>query len=157
MLTTCGIYLYSTRKRKFLVCHPTRGAWHQWSIPKGLRDGQELLLDVAKREMLEETGIDLSKLNVKGIFALAPVKYVRQNKILESFLVITDSDLGDHEFASTSMTKLDYPEIDSWKWIRMIQMENWLHESQKQNLPQIKNLLKSSGAIKTGSFISQST
>ncbi len=141
MLTTCGVYLYSTRKKKFLVCHPTKAAWHQWSIPKGLRESDEELFDVAKRELLEETGIDLAKIDVKGIYPLPAINYLKQHKILESFLVITDSDLGEHKFTSNAVTKYSYPEIDSWKWIRMVQMEKWLHESQRQNLSQITRIL----------------
>ena len=90
MKTTCGIYLYSTALKKLLVCHATNASWKTWSIPKGLKDPGEESFIAATRELKEETGIDLRKISVLNVRELPAVKYKKQNKTLEAFLVITD-------------------------------------------------------------------
>ena len=75
MTITCGIYLYSTVKKKILICHATNARWNQWSIPKGLKEDNEELFNVGKRELHEETGIDITKYSVLKTFPLASVKY----------------------------------------------------------------------------------
>jgi 8-oxo-dGTP pyrophosphatase MutT (NUDIX family) len=145
MLTTCGVFLYSTAKSKILVCHATNSRWTQWSIPKGLSSEGEDLLLAASRELKEETEIDMEKLLDKRITRLPPVKYKKQNKMLESFLVITDDDFDAHKFKSNLADGHDFAEIDSWKWVTLDQAEKMLHESQSQNLVNIRDLITGVG------------
>jgi predicted NUDIX family NTP pyrophosphohydrolase len=66
--TSAGILLYRRSTDggglEVLLAHPggpwfvTKDAGH-WSIPKGEADGDEPLLDVARREFAEETGHDV--------------------------------------------------------------------------------------------------
>ncbi len=58
MKITCGIFLIDNRNR-VLLGHPTGSPDSVWSIPKGLSDDGETTWDAAKRELLEETMIDL--------------------------------------------------------------------------------------------------
>lgn len=140
MIITCGIYLYSNLLNKILVCHPTNSPWNNWSIPKGLKNDKEDLFEAASRELTEETGISLKELNSLYIYNLPPVKYQKQDKVLESFLVITDTDLNNHHFICDSLVDDKIPEVDQWKWISFDDKDT-LHESQQNNLILIKKLL----------------
>jgi ADP-ribose pyrophosphatase YjhB (NUDIX family) len=85
---TYGIYLYNTRTKKILVCHATHSSWKAWTIPKGLKNPGENAFTSASRELKEETGIDMAELQILNTTALAPVKYEKQNKILEALILI---------------------------------------------------------------------
>ncbi len=141
MLVTCGIYLYSTRMKKLLVCHATNSPWNKWSIPKGLKDEGENAFDAAVRELYEETGIRTELLHILKKHTLPPVNYRKQKKILESFLLITDADLEHYPFTCKSYTEKSIPEVDRWKWIAPGVLGTWLHESQSENEELILGLL----------------
>jgi 8-oxo-dGTP pyrophosphatase MutT (NUDIX family) len=141
MLITCGIYLYSTGIKKFLVCHATNAPWNSWSIPKGLKDEGEESYPAAVRELYEETGIKIEKLHVLKKHTLSPVNYRKQKKILESFLVITDTDVENHPFVCISLTEKGVPEVDRWKWISPELIPSMLHESQAANYDDIMKLI----------------
>ncbi|MCW3104781.1 MAG: hypothetical protein JWO09_3221 [Bacteroidetes bacterium] len=138
---TCGIYLYDFNSGKLLICHATNASWKTWSLPKGMKDGEETAYDAAIRELKEETGIDASKLNLLQTAALPPVRYKKQNKVLESFLLITDTSLQDHTFVCNSLTKSGIPEIDRWAWVAPEQLASRLHESQLENYEEILALI----------------
>jgi 8-oxo-dGTP pyrophosphatase MutT (NUDIX family) len=140
-IITCGIYLYSLPLRKIVVCHATRAPWNSWSIPKGLPEEGEELYAAAIRELYEETGIEVKDLHVHAVHVLESQKYQKQNKILESFLVVTTTDLDKHSFVCHSLTEKGYPEVDKWKWVALEEAENMLHESQQKNIFRIKELL----------------
>jgi 8-oxo-dGTP pyrophosphatase MutT (NUDIX family) len=144
MLVTCGIYLYSTRAKKFLVCHATNSPWNTWSIPKGLKEEGEDAFTAAARELYEETGVELKKLRVLKKHTLPPVNYRKQKKILESFLIITDAELENCNFICISHTEKSIPEVDRWKWIAPDMITSLLHESQAANYELIKELITKS-------------
>lgn len=139
MIATCGIYLYSKQLKKILVCHSTNASRNSWSIPKGIKNNNEDIFEAATRELNEETGVSLKELNILQTYPLPPVKYQRQNKILESFLVITDTDLTNHHFICRSLVNDKIPEVDGWKWVSLGN-KNILHESQQKNLFLIEKL-----------------
>ncbi|HSH67293.1 MAG TPA: NUDIX hydrolase [Bacteroidia bacterium] len=139
---TCGIFLYSSRQNKLLVCHATNSPWNNWSVPKGLKDEGEDAYSAAIRELFEETGIDIQELNISLKHTLDPVKYQKQNKILESFLLVTDSDLSEQKFICYSLTEKGFPEVDKWKWVLPDEAAHLLHESQQKNIPIIKELIQ---------------
>jgi len=58
MIITNGIFLIDC-ENKILICHPTGSAEDVWSIPKGLAENNEEHFNAAKRELLEETGINI--------------------------------------------------------------------------------------------------
>jgi 8-oxo-dGTP pyrophosphatase MutT (NUDIX family) len=140
-LITCGIYLFNLAEWKVLICHATNASWKTWSVPKGLKDKGESSYAAAVRELKEETGIDVKQLNVLLKKELPPVNYKKQNKILESFLIVTDTPLQDHKFHCGSLTAKNQPEIDRWAWIEPGQMHLKLHESQLENYDEIIGLL----------------
>jgi|GEM_PF-1951328 len=134
---TCGIYLYDVTTGKLLICHATNASWKTWSLPKGLKDVEEDAYDAAIRELKEETGIDVSELNILQTASLPPVRYKKQNKVLESFLLITDTPLQDHQFVCHSLTKGGIPEIDRWAWVKPEELASRVHESQAENYERI--------------------
>ncbi len=141
MVITCGTYLFSTQTEKLLVCHPTHSRWNNWSIPKGLMEGGEDILSVCLRELKEETGIDVNKINVISQHPLPSRKYQKQNKSLESFLLVTDTDFSAHKFTSNLVEGKDFPEIDKWKWIDLVTAAGMLHQSQIENLVAISEIV----------------
>lgn len=141
MIVTCGTYLYSTLLNKFLVCHPTRTRWNNWSIPKGVMEKGEEVYQVCVRELDEETGIDVAKLNVVALHRLPTRKYQKQEKSLESFLLITDTDLSKHKFTCNLVEGKDFPENDKWKWVTPEEAVGIVHQTQAENLPLIVELI----------------
>ncbi|WP_036687918.1 NUDIX domain-containing protein [Paucisalibacillus globulus] len=52
-------------KGKYLLCY---NVWReQWEIPAGSREGNETPMECAKRELYEETGQRVNKMELKGI------------------------------------------------------------------------------------------
>ena len=144
---TCGIYLYQYAIRKILVCHATNSSWTKWSIPKGLIDPGEDKYSCAIRELKEETGIDIDGLHILEIHALPAMFYAKQNRVLESFLLITDTDLAEHVFRCGSIVENKYPEIDSWKWIHLELADKYVHESQARNIDRITSIVNKEHVI----------
>lgn len=139
---TCGIYLYSTLSQKILICHATNSSWKTWSIPKGLKDNKEDCYSAASRELREETGIDLQILNILKVTPLPKRKYLKQNKFLESFLVVSDTDLSSHQFECSTYINNQFPEVDKWKWINVEMGNELLHESQQKNFEIIHEIIR---------------
>lgn len=146
---TCGIYLYNTHTQKFLIGHATRSK-ASWSIPKGLKDEGEDELKAAIREMEEETGLDLNRLDVLAIHPLPQIQYKKQKKLLASFLVITATDLHDTKLVCRSLVNGQFPEINKFMWVDIGEMGRMVHEAQVQNIPLIKELLEQEEQKKAG-------
>ncbi|HEY0029889.1 MAG TPA: NUDIX hydrolase [Bacteroidia bacterium] len=141
MIITCGIYLYSTICKKILICHATHASWKTWSVPKGLKELGEDSYAAAVRELKEETDVDIHALHVIAVHVLPAIKYQKQNKTIESFLVISDSDMEGFKFKCHSLINNSFPEIDAWKWLSLESLTNVLHESQQKNISLIQNLI----------------
>jgi predicted NUDIX family NTP pyrophosphohydrolase len=126
--TSAGILLFRRSADggsvEVLLAHPggpwfaTKDAGH-WSIPKGEADGDEQLLDVARREFSEETGhpvpeaptIELGSIVQKG------------GKIVHAWAVEGDldpdaahSNLFETEWPPRSGRRASFPEIDRVAW-----------------------------------------
>lgn len=140
-IITCGIYLYNRESKKIVAIHATHSPWTRWSIPKGMKDDGEDSFDTAVRELYEETGLHLKSIRIISKYSLPRVKYKKQNKILESFLIITDTDLSAHTFTCSTYIEGNFPEVDSWKWITLEQAGKWLHEAQQKNLKELEELI----------------
>ncbi|HYG52592.1 MAG TPA: NUDIX hydrolase [Flavobacteriales bacterium] len=138
---TCGIFLYDIRQKKILACHATNAPWHTWSIPKGIKELNEDSFTCACRELKEETGIDMNKLSVMENYELEPIHYEKQNKVLESFLVVTDTSLNEHLYSCSTFIKEGLPEVNGWKWISIEHMSKYLHETQWHHIDKIKSII----------------
>lgn len=140
MEVTCGVYLYSTLIDKFLIAHATRSK-NFWSIPKGLKEETEDLYVAATRELFEETNINVNKIHILMRQELPAVKYEKRNKILESFLLITDTDLSGLKLTCHSLVNGAYPEVDKYRWVDSSEMRKMVHESQVQNIELIEQFI----------------
>jgi 8-oxo-dGTP pyrophosphatase MutT (NUDIX family) len=138
---TCGIFLYDLAQQKILVCHPTNAPWNTWSIPKGLKEPTENSFSCACRELIEETGLDIHAISILKKFTLTPIQYKKQYKVLESFLLVTNTPLKEQIFSCTSFVNSTLPEVDAWKWITLDKMPLYLHESQCRLQEEIYTLL----------------
>ena len=141
MPETCGIYLYQVSRKKFLTCHATNARFDSWSIPKGLRDKDEDCFTAACRELFEETGISIEKVNILHKQQLPVRSYKKQKKVLYSWLIITDTIINDNELQCSSLIKGGQPEIDKYGWATFPQAEKLLHETQVENLELIREII----------------
>lgn len=146
---TCGIYLFDSRNL-MLIQHPTGFPNHVWGIPKGRVDvGETNLYEVAKRELFEETGVDLDKFTIEKIEEFDTVKFNLSNRYLKSFFVKVREDMSDFNFYCDSMVIRGgvpaFPEVDQWKWASidevMSSFDNKYGSFQLNNLIKCKELI----------------
>jgi len=88
MEVSAGFIIIDPDTKKVLACHPTNGLTEEffsYDIPKGhIEDGEDALT-AAKRELKEETGIDLPEdLPESDIYEIGRIQY-RSNKKLHLF------------------------------------------------------------------------
>ena len=147
MKVTCGIYLFNNENR-LLIGHPTKHAWFTWSIPKGRVDEVEIdHYEVAKRELLEETNIDINKIKDKIVasFEFDLLRYRATNKYLKSYYIKCNYDFTNEDIKCDSMVIHNgiavFPEIDAFKWVTIEEAKELLHESQTLNLEMCQKLL----------------
>lgn len=119
-----GLVLYRRRGEhlQILLVHPGGPFWKNkdlgsWSIPKGEAEPHEDLLDVAVREVREETGFEAG-----GPFAaLAPVK--QSGKIVHAWAAAFEGDARaivsntfSMEYPPRSGRIAEFPEVDKAEW-----------------------------------------
>jgi 8-oxo-dGTP pyrophosphatase MutT (NUDIX family) len=109
MTITCGVLI--TDRERLFICHPTNSK--HWDIPKGRKEGWEMIGDAAVRELEEETGLVLASSHISyiGIWDYKP------GKDLALFSHITDSMPDPSECFCASTFEHDgqqIPEMDDW-------------------------------------------
>ena len=119
---------------KILLAHPTGASWWKsYSIPKGHVDPGESILDAAKRETLEEVGIESNSLDIKANKDPKFVDYTdKKGKIYKRvyyFIAIPIKEIRKNDF------KLQKKEVD---WAGFMKKE----EASKRIHPRFKSLLK---------------
>ena len=138
MKISCGLYLFRNDNR-FLIGHPTGFKSHIWAIPQGRMDiGESDYFEVAKRELMEETCIDLNSLDVVRVEELEMMRYRETNKYLKGFYVKVNNDFNDVDIKCDSMVfrngQPSFPEFDEFKWVTIEESKDLLHEFQLENL-----------------------
>jgi predicted NUDIX family NTP pyrophosphohydrolase len=124
---SAGILLFRRTKgqAEVLLIHPGGPFWAKkddgaWSMPKGLYEAGEDVLDAARREFLEETG------NVPSGILIPLGEFRLGSKILIAFALEGDFDLGN--FRSNSFTMewppksgrtQEFPEADRAGWFTL--------------------------------------
>ncbi len=134
MQTTCGIFLIDNQDR-MLIVHPTNHPNDHWTIPKGLRDVGESDWDAAKRELQEETGIDLDYLTYKKEY-MGYIPYGYKNKTLSSFLVKCENTLSTKTLHCDSLFmnkeyNMKQPEVDGFELVNKDIAVQVIQEEQK--------------------------
>ncbi len=126
--TSAGILLFRRRPQgvEVLLVHPGGPFWARkddgaWSIPKGLADEGEDLLAAAKREVLEETGLE-----VEGdVIALGGFRQPG-GKIVVAWALEGDFDPANLrsnmfriEWPPRSGKVAEFPEVDRARWFEL--------------------------------------
>jgi predicted NUDIX family NTP pyrophosphohydrolase len=113
---------------EFLLAHPGGPFWtgrqdHVWSVPKGLAYGGEPLIQTARREFFEETGLSAPTIGA----SLTPLKQPG-GKIVHAWLAEADLDLAP--FRSNDFTLVwpprsgrvqTFPEVDQIAYFPLAQ------------------------------------
>lgn len=147
MKISCGVYLINS-ENKLLIGHPTNHKESVWAIPKGrINEGEEDQFEVAKRELLEETNIDLNKIEVEKTVEFKLIRYRETNKYLKGYFIKTNIDFSNHDVKCNSMVyrngKPDFPEFDDFKWVTIEESKLILHSFQIDNLKKCQELISS--------------
>ena len=151
---SAGVLMYRIRRgdlQLFLV-HPGGPYWKNkdegaWSIPKGECDPSADLLGEAKREFMEETGVQ-----VEGEFReLSPVKQ-SGGKIVHAWAVEGDCDpaqLRSNTFAMEwpprSGQRQEFPEVDRAGWFSCSAAREKLLNGQRPLVDELERMLKARG------------
>lgn len=151
MRLSAGLLIHRSRNgalEVFLV-HPGGPFWAKkddgaWSIPKGEYEQGEDPLTVAKRELNEETGLE-----VEGEFTkLDPVRQAG-GKVVTAFAIEADVDAAritsntvEMEWPPRSGRRQQFPEVDRAAWFAIGQARVKLLASQVSLLDQLETRLK---------------
>jgi predicted NUDIX family NTP pyrophosphohydrolase len=137
--TSAGLLPYRWRDGRlevFLV-HPGGPFWvnkdvHAWSVAKGEVEQKEDLLDAARREFAEETGLTLAE----PILPLTPLRQA-SGKLVHVWAVEADvdpssvrSNLFPLEWPPRSGQVRQFPEIDRAGWFGPAEARSKLHKGQ---------------------------
>lgn len=144
-IISCGVYLFNS-DNKLLIEHPTGHKPNVWTIPKGrMDDGETDYFSVAKRELFEETNVNLDNLNIVKQEEFDMIRYRETNKYLKGFFVKVDSDVSDVVLGCESMVYRNgvpsFPEVDGYKWVDVEEARTVLNEFQMANLDRCVDLV----------------
>lgn len=145
MKISCGIYLINSNN-ELLIGHPTNHKSTIWAIPKGrINEGEVDQFEVAKRELLEETNIDISQFKVTKVYEFEIVRYRETNKYLKGFFVKVNNDFSEHDIKCDSMVYRNgnavFPEFDDFKWVTIEEAKNLLDPFQIENLNKCQEII----------------
>jgi predicted NUDIX family NTP pyrophosphohydrolase len=146
------LYRFDNSLLQVLLVHPGGPFWAKkdlgaWSIPKGEFEADEPPLDAAKREVEEETGI-----NVQGKFIeLAPVKQ-KNGKIIYAWAVQGNfnaakikSNEFELEWPPKSGKKQAFPEVDKAAWFAVNEAMEKIVKAQVPLIYDLENSLQRKG------------
>jgi len=140
MQKAAGIFLLRKDKH-VLLCHPTNHPLNFFSIPKGLIDEDETLLDATIRECFEETNILLSP-HFK-FYPLLYSIYPNNKKCLTSFYILeseNDIDFNSFDIKCNSRVPEDiggFLEVDFHEWTHISNLVDKVHYTQKEHAKEL--------------------
>jgi predicted NUDIX family NTP pyrophosphohydrolase len=134
--TSAGTLLYRSTPSglEVLLVHPS-GNYNRrapWSIPKGLPDEGEALEHAARRETLEETGVEAGEL-----VPLGAVEYTKSRKTVVAFAGAVSE--------GQSPTCASW-EVDRAEFVPLARAREILHPDQKPFLDRLGSMLATSAA-----------
>lgn len=154
---SAGLLIYRQKGNmvEVLLVHPGGPFWAKkdngaWSIPKGELNNDEDPLAAARREMEEETGIQVSG----NFIELSPVKQKSGKWVfawaLEQQLNIDNikSNTFEMEWPPRSGRKKSFPEIDKAGWFSMADARKKIIEGQVLLITQLEEILKNRNNFK---------
>jgi predicted NUDIX family NTP pyrophosphohydrolase len=131
---SAGILLYRTCHRdggpEVLLAHPGGPFWARrddgaWTVPKGLVEPGEDLLAAARRELLEESGIDLGAAPDQAFVPLGEVR-LPSRKVVYAWAFERDCDPAslrsneiEVEWPPRSGRRLRVPEVDRFEFFEL--------------------------------------
>lgn len=149
---SAGILLFRRRRSglEVLLAHPGGPFWRgrdtgAWTIPKGLVAPDEALLDAARRELREETGLEPD-----GPFL--PLGSVRQKagKTVHAWACEGDADPATVTSNTTTIEwprgsgrRITYPEVDRCGWFALEVARQKLNPAQSELLGRLEAALQS--------------
>ena len=109
----------------------------KWTLPGGTLDFGESLTECAVREVMEETGLDISIQDVVGTYTDGDIRIeYSDGEVRQEFTIVY---LG--EIAGGSVVLDD--ESSEYKWIQLEEVQNLeMAESQKRRISDLKSYLK---------------
>ena len=153
-LISAGILVFKRTgsEIEFLLVHPGGPFFMKkengyWTIPKGLVVGEEKLIEAAKREFAEETGIEL-KAGIQEFITLGNVVQ-KGGKIVHGFalemaLDVTQikSNVFELEWPPRSGVKKEFPEVDRADWFTLRAAKLKINLAQYSFLERLMKLLE---------------
>ena len=143
------VYKYVDGKLKVMLAHPGGPFWEKkdesaWSIPKGLQETDETILDTAKREFEEETGYEIQK----DLLGLGTIKQPSK-KLITIFAVEMEIDVDkvksnffEMEWPPRSGNIQKFPENDRAQWFTIEEAKKKIFKGQKGFLDKLVEILK---------------
>ena len=147
---SAGILLYRRRAPglEVLLAHPGGPFWVQrdagaWTIPKGVADAGEELLDAARREFTEETGF-----GVDGPFLSLGAVRQRAGKLVHAWACEGDVDAAAaasnvmrSEWPRGSGRWITFPEVDRCEWFSVAEARRRINPAQGELLDRLQSAL----------------
>lgn len=142
-------YKYVDGRLKVMLAHPGGPFWVKkdeaaWSIPKGLQEIDEDILNTAKREFEEETGCKIQK----DLLELGTIKQPSK-KLITIFAVEMEidvdkvkSNLFEMEWPPKSGNIQKFPENDRAQWFSIEEAKKKIFKGQKGFLDKLVEMLK---------------
>ena len=141
-------YKYVEGKLEVMLAHPGGPFWARkdeaaWSIPKGLQETDESILDTAKREFEEETGCKIQT----DLLELGTIKQPSK-KLITIFAVemeidvnMVKSNLFEMEWRPKSGNIQKFPENDKAQWFTIEEARKKIFKGQKGFLDRLVDIL----------------
>lgn len=127
---TAGIFLLNG-KNELLIVHPTNAPYNTWSIPKGLVDENETVVDAAKREFFEETNVEIDKLKLVYFKEGEQVVYPNKKKTLCPFFAKVLIGTKELELKCNSLVEgQNFYENDRIEWMPIEKALSLIHKTQ---------------------------
>lgn len=144
---SAGLLLFrrSATGLEVFLAHPGGPFWKHkdegaWTIPKGLVDESEDLLDAARREFLEETGIE-----PRGPFYELGTVRQKAGKVIHAWAWEGDADPAlvrsntfNMEYPRGSGRMIEVPEVDRCEWFSLAIARQKINPAQAEFLDRLQ-------------------